>query len=166
MSPTLINNYLTGTNLVLFGGDYLLHDVGAPSALPARIIGGSGNQTIIGAISDTITGGSGAQVLVATDGFQMVTPGTGATSVIGGVGDTVLGNHTATATTTAQIVGTSGLMRIMLGEAGIYTVSSGAGDTITAETGNANVTISGASGDIIDLTSLRGNARHRRSPRP
>ncbi len=48
-------------------------------------------------------------------------------------------------------------MAIQLPAAGTYIVSSGAGDTITAASGNANALISGAAGDTINMTGNTGN---------
>ncbi len=153
--PTLVGNYLTGTEIQLFAGDYMARD-GGGGVSPAVMIGGSGNQTLVGAAGDSLVGGSGNQVLDGTAGFVTLTPGTGSSSVFGGVGDRVLGNAAATASSTAQIVASAGAMSVVIGAAGRYTVASGVGDTITAAAGNADIMVAGAVGDLVDLSGTTG----------
>ena len=64
---TIDNGFLTGTNVVLGTGDFLVVDLvtGATTQGPARITLGAGNQTVVGARFDTLVGGLGSQILSA-----------------------------------------------------------------------------------------------------
>jgi hypothetical protein len=153
----VLGGLLTGSPLVLSGGSYVVTDtVVGSSHTPGSITLGSGAQTIVGAAGDSLTGGSGSSVLNAIAGTENVVGGTAAYSVFGGAGDTIVGNAGATSVTGGAIVGTLGSMAIQLPAAGNFIVSSGAGDTITAASGNANALISGAAGDTINMTGNTG----------
>ncbi len=45
---TFSNNFLTGTTLTLFGGDYTIADSPTGANSPARTSLGSGHQTVLG----------------------------------------------------------------------------------------------------------------------
>ncbi|MBV9827431.1 MAG: calcium-binding protein [Alphaproteobacteria bacterium] len=75
----------------------------------------------------------------------------------GAAGDTLLGTFGTNASITGQIVGTAGSETILLPSLGTYTVASGVNDVITASNSSANVAISGATGDQINLSSGTGN---------
>jgi autotransporter passenger strand-loop-strand repeat protein len=50
-----------------------------------------GATTVVGAWGDTITGGSGATLIIGIAGSQAIFGGSGATTVLGGAGDTITG---------------------------------------------------------------------------
>ncbi len=154
----LLNGFLTGTELQLFTGDYVVLDAVTGVNTPARIILGSGNQTVIGAAGDTLIGGSGNQVLNAftQPGAETILGGSGNTTIYGGAGDSIVAGAGST-----YIDGRAGGMRIGVGSGGtdiiIGSTVGGAPDTITG--GAAAVQIQGlGSGDVVDFTAQTGDA--------
>jgi len=71
---TIESGFLTGSSLRLTTGDFLLVDwqTGAPAQSGSKVTLGSGKQTVVGARSDTLIGGSGSQILSALSGNQTV----------------------------------------------------------------------------------------------
>src|SRR5579864_794937 len=93
LGAQVLAGLLTGSPLVLGSQSYVVTDtvVGA-SHTPGSITLGSGAQTVVGAAGDSLTGGSGSQVLNALAGTENVVGGTAAYSVFGAAGDTIVGN--------------------------------------------------------------------------
>jgi autotransporter passenger strand-loop-strand repeat protein len=147
---TTFDGFLAAAQVQLFDGDFLLIDLDRGINAPVQIFLGSGNQTVVGAAGDTLVGGSGIQVLVASEqpGAESIVGGTGAYTVFAGAGDTITANPLTTAHTTAQIIaGTSNLIDLT-GDSGNVTVNALAGsDTVIAGSGNA--TVYGGAGDSI-----------------
>jgi hypothetical protein len=159
---SVVNGLLTGSPLLLGGGDYVVSDTVVGSHTPGAVTAGSGNQTLVGASGDALTGGSGnKQVLSGIAGNEFITGGTGTYSVYGATGDTIVGNAAATAATAGVIIGQDSLgggnMSIVLPAAGTYFIGSGPGDTITAAAGSGNAAIFGVKGDSINLAGNTGN---------
>ncbi len=152
-----VNNFLTGTALTLFGGDYLIVDTGN-GAGPASVTLGTGKQTVIGAAGDTLIGGSGDQILDASSGDnQVVVGGTGNYSVFGGFGTTISGSANADRTTSAQLVAGNGT-RIILPNDGTYTVSGAQGSIVTSANGSkADVVITTSGNALVDLSGNIGD---------
>jgi Ca2+-binding RTX toxin-like protein len=136
------------------------------------IIGGSaGNETITGAVSDTVTGGSGGNEFIdGTAGSQQITGGTGGNETIwAGAGDTINGGGAANETIggvahdtitggagAVFIDGTQGGQSITLGS-GSDTVWGGVWDTITGGSGQGNIGLN-ASPEFIGATTASGGA--------
>jgi hypothetical protein len=122
----------------------------------------SGPQTVIGAAGDTITGGSGPDLINAIAGRESIAGGSGSTTVWGGAGDTITGS---TGSGTAIIIGAAGTTisggsgsdlinglagpESIGGGSGSTTVWGGTGDTITGSTGSGTAIIIGAAGTTI-----------------
>ena len=113
-----------------------------------------GPQTVIGAAGDTITGGSGADLINAIAGPERITGGSGATTVWGGAGDMITGSTGAGSSTVIgaagdTITGGSGSDLIngtlgsqaITGGSGSTTVWGGPGDRITGGSGSLTVDI-------------------------
>ena len=130
----------TGQVAQMLSGNYGVNDTTGGNAISML---GNGAQTIIGARGDTITGGSGNDLLNAIAGAQLVLAGSGATTVFGGVGDTITGSNG-----TVYIDGTAG-GQLISGGNGASTIFGGPGDTITGTGGSGASTIFGAQGDTI-----------------
>jgi hypothetical protein len=161
--------FLTGHVLTLGSGNLTVADsvTGAATQTAASIVGGSGNQHIVGAGGDVLIGGSGNQILNAIQqeaGTQTLIGGSGQTTVYAGAGDVVTG---ASGNGQTYVDGTFGNVQIRVGS-GTGTdlivgslgnsVSGAAGpDTITG--GSNAVTIQGlGGGDLVDFTNQTGNA--------
>jgi hypothetical protein len=147
-----------GKNLQLLGGNFAVTDTGSGNS----ITGGSGAQTIIGAPSDTITGGSAITWIDGSAGQQTISGGTGSNLLIGGAGDIIIGSAGAG---TAAISGARGDAIIggygwdvidgaagwqaITGGPGHTTITGGAGDVIFGSTGAGASVIKGAINDAI-----------------
>jgi hypothetical protein len=152
---TLESGFLTGTDLRLTTGDFLLVDsvTGAAAQSPSKVTLGSGNQTVVGARFDTLVGGSGNQILSALVGNQTVVGGTGNASVWGGASDSIVAGTGAN----QQIVLTGSLTTVVAGMGGNATISAAAQVTIRSLGGSTqNVIIAGGVNGLIDLTGNSG----------
>jgi hypothetical protein len=152
---TLDSGFLTGTDLRLTTGDLLLVDsvTGSTFQSPSKLTLGSGNQTVVGARSDTLVGGSGNQILSALAGSETVVGGTGNVSVWGGANDSIVGGTGAN----QQIVLTGSLTTVAGGMAGNATIASAAQDTILSLGGSTqNIVIAGGVNSLVDLTGNSG----------
>jgi hypothetical protein len=151
---TLENGFLTGTSLRLGGGDLLVVDsvTGASDQGPAMITLGGGNQTVVGARSDTLVGGPGAQVLSALIGSETVIGGGGDESIWGGANDSIVAG-----TGGEQIVVTGAGTTVVAGMSGAATIAAAAQDTILALPGSGQMVIVAAgANDVVDLTGNSG----------
>ena len=130
--------YLTGTQLQLFGGDYLLVDAATGDNTPAEIMLGSGSQQAAGAPGDTLVGGSGNATLYGAAGDSIA---------FGSVGQ--------------YADGTRGSMTIALGTGGVDSIVgstvAGGGDTITGGAAALDYNV-GSGGDLLDLAGSTGNS--------
>jgi beta-glucanase (GH16 family) len=153
---TLDNGFLTGTDLRLTTGDFLLVDsvTGASTQGPSKVTLGSGNQTVVGAISDTLVGGSGNQILSALLGNQTVVGGSGNASIWGGAGDSIVAGSGAD----QQIVVTDAATTVVAGIGGSAVVALSLSDTVTALAGSQNIGIAAGISNLIDLTGNSGAA--------
>src|SRR5258708_37828675 len=80
--------------LHLLNGDFQVVDDSTQGGGNDAIFAGSGNQTIIGAPGDTITGGNGAGELDGSAGSIVITPGKNGTyTIIGGADATITGRR-------------------------------------------------------------------------
>lgn len=153
----LSNGFLTGADLRLGAGDFLIVDsvTGAAGQSPAKITLGSGNQTVIGARGDTLVGGSGNQILSAIAGGQRVIGGTGDDSIWGGGNDTIsvtpVGNLQMVlgASTKLDAANTGAAPK------GSAVIVAGAGNTITWNS-NENVVIAAGANSSISFGSSHG----------
>jgi hypothetical protein len=164
---TLTNNFLTGSVLQLFTGDYALTDSVTGANTPAFIALGTGNQSVVGAGGDTIQGGSGTQVLNAITNFaagaETVIGGSGPTTVYGGPGNLVIAGSGDT-----YIDGTAGKMTIQVGSGGtdlivgtsaVNAISGAATGPDTIIGGSAAVNIASLGpGDQVNFAGQTGNA--------
>jgi hypothetical protein len=153
---TIVNNFLTGTHLILGAGDYMVSDLatGAAGQTPAEIDAGSGAQTVIGNGGDTLNGGSGNnQILDALAGSETVTGGSGIESIWGAGGSSVTGGSGS-----EQIVITGAATTVVAGSSGSETITLTTGDTLTAGAGNAVLGIASGGSDAIDLSSNSDNS--------
>jgi hypothetical protein len=130
----------TGQTVQLLSGNYGISDTGGGNAITLL---SNGAQTVIGAKGDTVTGGTGNDLLNAVAGSQLVLAGTGDTTIWGGAGDTIIGS-----TGTVYIDGTAGGQSISGGN-GSSIIYGGPGDTITGTGGSGASTIFGAQNDTI-----------------
>ena len=160
----LDGGFLTGTNLRLGGGDFLVIDsvTGTPGQSPSKITLGTGKQTVVGAKSDTLAGGSGEQVLSGLVGNQTVIGGTGNESIWGGAGVSITGSNGSDLRGTPvnrsqQIVVTGAQSTIEPGASGNATISAAAQDTIRASfTSTQNLVIAAGQNNFIDLSLSNG----------
>ena len=151
---TLENGFLTGTGLRLAHGDFLIVDsmTGASGQGPAMITLGDSSQTVIGARSDTLVGGAGAQILSALIGGQTVLGGGGDESIWGGADDSIVAG-----TGGEQIVVTGAGTTIVAGMSGAATIAAAAQDTILALPGSGQlVVVAAGANDLVDLTGNSG----------
>ncbi len=153
---TLVNNFLTGTHLILGGGNYIVTDsvTGAAAQSAAEIDLGTGNQEVVAAPHDTLVGGAGNQILDARAGNVAVAGGSGTDSIWGGANDSIYGG-TGTGT---QIVVTGSGASVLGGASGSETISLAAGDTMLATVGGAALGVAAGANDKIDLTGNTGNS--------
>lgn len=160
--------FLTGTQLQLFTGNYVITDANVNGRAPATITLGSGNQTIFGAGGDTLNGGSGtavfADIVQFSSGAETITStGSGPATVFGAPGDVVNAGSGPT-----YIDGTAGGMAIKIGTAGADTIvgttvpnpfsgAAKAPDTISGGGASADIQSLGK-GDVIAFAGQTGNA--------
>ena len=161
--------FLTGNTLRLFTGNYQVSDTVTGNALQtsATIVLGSGNQTVVGAGSDTIQGGSGSQVINAITQFftgaETILGGSGATTVFGGPFDSVVAGAGNT-----YIDGTAGKMAIRVGSGGTDSiVGTSAANSIVGGSAGPDTIFGGAAavkiqslgqGDVVSFANQTGNA--------
>ena len=164
------------TSLQLLAGNYAVSDITGDN----NITLGSGNQSVVGAVGDTITGSSGAAFIDASAGsiavrigsaggsdnifsgnFDTIMGGSDAATILGAAGDTI---DLAGSSGTAFINAMAGHESVTLGS-GAATVIGAIGDTITAGSGaagivatmgNAQITI-GSSGGSDTILSGGGD---------
>ena len=162
--------FLTGTQLQLFSGNYVVVDspTGSTSQSPALIDPPSGNVTMVGAGGDTLVGGpSGNQILNGLQQFksgpETLIGGGGPNTVYAGPGDVVIGGAgnmyvDGTAGKISIKVGTGGTDTIV-GNIGLNTISgaSAGPDTITGGAAIADIAGLGK-GDIVNFAGQTGNA--------
>ena len=151
---TLDSGFLTGTNLRLTTGDFLAVDsvTGSSGQSGSKITLGSGKQTVVGAKSDTLVGGSGNQILSALLGNQTVVGGTGNASIFGGASDSIVAGTGAN----QQIISTGAGTTVVAGLSGTAVISLSSQNTVTSFNGSTqNVIIAAGANNLIDLT---GNA--------
>lgn len=146
----LQDGLLTGTEIRLFAGDYVVTDAANTAVSPAKILLGSGNQTAIAGPGDTLVGGSGNQVLIASERFgaaEYIVGGTGSYTVFGAAADTVVGNAAATSLTEAHINAGTGSLVDLSGDPGNATVKASSFSTVFA--GDGSTTVYGGFGDTL-----------------
>ena len=160
---TLENGFLTGTNLVLGTGDFLVVDsVTSSSTQASEISLGGGNQTVVGAPQDTLVGGSGSQILSAlvpgmpltTGAGQTITGGTGNESIWGGSSDLI-----ATGTGNNQQIVVSGVnTTVLAGRSGSATILVGnASDTVSSLAGSTqNLVLAAGPNNLVNLAGNSG----------
>ena len=130
-------------------------------AVTDTIRGGSGgNETIGGVAGETITGGSGANIFInATAGNQSIVGGTaGNLTVWAGAGDTIRGgsdNETIGGVPNDTVIGGTGGNRFIDGSQGHQSILGGSGGNETIW-GGANDTVQGASGSGSALIGFAG----------
>jgi serralysin len=154
------SGFLTGTDLHLGSGNFLAVDslTGAANQSASQITLGSGNQTVVGAKSDTLIGGqapaAAGQVLSALLGNETVIGGTaGAESIWGGANDSILAGSGAN----QQIVVSGAGTTVIAGIGGNATIAALAQNTIRSLPGSTeNVVVAAAANDVIDLTGNGG----------
>ena len=160
--------YLTGARLQLFTGNFLITDSvsGDPLQGAATIVLGSGNQTVVGAGSDTIQGGSGTQVINAVQQFsgaETIIGGSGPTTVYGGPGDSVLAGSGTTyidGTAGKMAIGVGGGTALIVGTNSTNTISGAATGPDTISGGSAAVSIASlGKGDVVSFGNQTGSAR-------
>src|SRR5712671_1594368 len=137
------------TPLQLLAGNYAVVDISSGNIISL----GSGNQSVIGAVGDTITGGSGAGFIDATAGSIAVQIGSsgGSDNIFSGHFDTIRGGTDA-----ATILGAAADTIDLAGSTGTAVINAVAGhESVTLGSGAA--TVFGAMGDTIDL-GLSSNA--------
>jgi hypothetical protein len=143
---TIDDGFLTGTNVVLGAGNFLVVDsvTGEATQGPTQITLGAGNQTVVGARFDTLVGGGSSQVLSALLGNETVI---GSGSIWGGQADSIVGS--------GQIVVTGS--QTTVAASGAAVISAAAQDTITSLPGNTgNMLVAAGPNDRIDLTGNSG----------
>ena len=150
--------FLTGANLRLGGGDYLVVDsmIGSATQGPAQITLGSGNQTVVGARFDTLIGGQQAvtasQILSALAGNETVIGGAISNeSIWGGTNDSIVAGSG-----TQQIVVTGSGTTVVAGTGGSATIVAAAQNTIAALGGDQKVVVAAGPNSLIDLTGNTG----------
>jgi hypothetical protein len=147
---------LTGTNLTLGTGNYVITDTLIGGRAAASVTLGSGTQRIVGAGGDTLQGGSGPGILDAIQQFS-----SGAETIIGGSGPTTVYGGT-------YVDGTAGNMRIGVGTGGTeLIVGTSSNNTISGAATAPDVITGGAAavtiqslgkGDIVNFAGQTGNA--------
>jgi len=147
-----------GSVITLLSGDFGVVD----STSGVQIVAGPGNQSIGGASSDTIMGGTGNQFIDGTAGNESIIGGSaGSETIWAGAGDTINGggaaNETIGGVQFATITGgtgsefinaTGGNQSVIGGSGGNELIWTGAGDTINGG-GSANETVGGVPFETI-----------------
>jgi hypothetical protein len=153
---TIESGFLTGTNLRLGAGNFLIVDsvTGAATQSPARITLGQGAQTVVGARFDTLVAGDfSGQILSALAGNQRVIGGAGNVSIWGGANDSIVGGTGAD----QQIVVTGNATTVVAGLAGAATIALAAFDTVLSLPGSTqNVIVAAGQNNLVDLTGNAG----------
>jgi hypothetical protein len=148
---TLDHDFLTGTNIFLGAGAYMLLDSvsGSPLQSASRVTLGSGDQTVIGASRDTLVGGSGIQIMSALAGNETVIGGTGNESIWAGANDSIVSGTGAS----QQIVLTGPGTTVVAGLAGSATIAAAAADTVSSLLDSRQkLVIAAGVNDVIDLS--------------
>jgi hypothetical protein len=143
----------------LSAGDYEVLDTAATTAAGGAVIEprgtsirlGSGNQTVVGAAADSVSAGTGAQMVNALAGNMLVVGSTGALTVFGGVSDTITAGFGP-----AYIDGSTGSMAVTVGLGGTDTIFAGHDTTVSG--GSAAALINLGSGGIVNLNRTNGNS--------
>lgn len=101
---------------------------------------GSGSQTVVGAVADTVIGGFGSSLIAATAGWQRVVGGSGAAAVLGGSDDTITGGS---GPLSVDIRGSS---QVLIGDSGMK-----GSDTVTgfSQVAGDRITFAGATPPAI-----------------
>jgi hypothetical protein len=160
---TLENGFLTGTNLVLGAGDFLVVDsVTSSSSQASQINLGGGNQTVIGAPQDTLIGGSGNQILsglvpgmpLAIGAGLTITGGTGNESIWAGSSNLIVAGTGAS----QQIVISGVATTVFAGRSGNATISVGnVSTTVNSLPGSTqNLVIAAGPGNLVNLAGNSG----------
>ena len=153
---SIVNNFLTGTHLVLGTGNYIVDDsvTGSSAQSGALIQLGSGNQNVIGAVGDTLEGGTGLQVLNGLiGGGQTIVGGSNTDSIWGGSNDSIIGG-TGIGTQIAVGVGNT----VVGGAGGSESISGAGSETVRANAGNANLGVNAGGNSSVDLSANHGNS--------
>lgn len=148
---------LTGTNLKLGSGDFLAVDsvTGSATQSGSKITLGSGKQTVVGAKSDTLIGGSGAQILDGLKGNITIVGGTNNESIWGGASDSIVAGTGANQQIVVTGVGTT----VVAGLSGSAVVALANQDTVTSLPGSTqNIIIAAGTNNLIDLTGNKATA--------